>query len=134
MQGFDVDWLAVLAAAVVRFVIGGLWFAPFSFGPAWSRMAGPGIAAAKTRMPVVFIGDFFTGLVMAWVLATLFRALGVTGFVAGARLSLFLWVGFVAMPMISSTLYEGRKFAMFAIVGGFWLVSILAMSGAIAAL
>ena len=50
MHGFDVNWLAVLAAAIVRFVIGGVWFAPFAFGPAWGRMVGIDSQAAKAGM------------------------------------------------------------------------------------
>ena len=32
MHGFEVNFPAVLAAAVARFAIGGVWYAPFAFG------------------------------------------------------------------------------------------------------
>ena len=85
MHGFDVNWLAVFSAAVIRFVIGGLWFAPFAFGPAWGRMVGIDAAAMKARMGRAMVVDFLAGLVLAWVLANLLQFLGVTRLVAGAR-------------------------------------------------
>jgi hypothetical protein len=115
MHGFDVNWLAVLVAAVARFAIGGVWFAPFGFGPAWGRLAV----------------DFVAGLVLAWVLANLLQFLGVNRWMAGARVSFFLWLGFIAMPFLSATVFEGRPLRLFAIVAGFWLVCVVVMGGII---
>ena len=36
----DVNWLAVLAAAISAFLLGGLWYSPALFGKAWQRGAG----------------------------------------------------------------------------------------------
>jgi hypothetical protein len=134
MHGFEVNWLAVLAAAVVRFVIGGIWFAPFAFGPAWGRMVGIEAEAAKARVGRAMVADFVAGFVLAWVLANLFQFLGVNRVVSGARVAFFLWLGFVAMPFLSMTLYEGRPIMLFAITSGFWLVAMTVMGGLIGAL
>src|SRR5580765_953604 len=40
MHGFDVNWLAVLVAAVLKFVIGGVWYSPPVFGPRWGAIVG----------------------------------------------------------------------------------------------
>ena len=133
MHGFEVNFLAVLAAAVLRFAIGGVWFAPFAFGPAWGRMVGIDGPAAKARMGRAMIADFLAGMVLAWVLANVLQFLGVTRFVSGARTGFFLWLGFIAMPFVSMTVYEGRPVTLFAITAGFWLVSMLAMGGLIGA-
>lgn len=133
VHGFDVNWLAVLAAAVVRFAIGGLWFAPFAFGPAWGRMVRIDAASARARMARAMAVDFAAGFVCAWVLANLFLFLHIDRFVSGARTAFFLWLGFVATAFLSSAMYEGRPIKLFAIVSGFWLVSMLAMGGLIGA-
>ncbi|MSP02262.1 MAG: DUF1761 domain-containing protein [Acetobacteraceae bacterium] len=133
MHGFEVNWLAVLAAAVVRFAIGGVWFAPFAFGPAWGRMLGIEHEAMKARMGRAMVVDFIAGCVLAWVLANLLQFLGVNRLVSGARVSFFLWLGFIAMPFLSMTMYEGRPLSLFAITGGFWLVSLVVMGGLIGA-
>jgi hypothetical protein len=131
MHGFEVNWLAVLAASVARFVIGGLWFAPFGFGPLWAALTGIDPVAAKARMGRAMAVDFVAGFVLAWVLANLLRFLGVDRAVSGARVSFFLWLGFIAMPFLSATVYEGRPLALFGIVAGFWLVSVVVMGGLI---
>jgi len=134
MHGFDVNWAGVLGAAVARFAIGGIWYAPFAFGPPWQRLLNIDPVAAKARMPRAMVGDFIAGFVLAWVLANLLSFLHIDRFVSGARVSFFLWLGFIAMPFLSMTLYEGRKLVLFAITSGFWLVSMLAMGGLIGAL
>jgi hypothetical protein len=133
MHGFDVNWLAVLAAAVARFAIGGLWFAPFAFGPAWGRLVRID-EGARDRMVRSMVVDFIAGFVLAWVMANLFQFLGLNRFVSGARVAFFLWLGFIAMPFLSSTMYEGRPLRLFAITAGFWLVAVVMMGGLLAAL
>ena len=83
MHGFDVNWLAVLLAAIVRFAIGGVWFAPFAFGPAWGRMVGINAEAAKARMGRAMAVDFIAGFILAWVLANVLQFLGVNRLVSG---------------------------------------------------
>jgi hypothetical protein len=131
MHGFDVNWLAVLLAAVARFVIGGVWFAPFAFGPAWGRLVGIEAADAKARMGRAILVDFIAGGVLAWVLANLFQFLGVNRVVSGARVGFFLWLGFIAMPFLSMMMYEGRPLRLFAITAGFWFVAMIVMGGVI---
>jgi hypothetical protein len=50
---------------------------------------------------------------------------------AGARVSFFLWLGFVATPLLSTTVYEGRPITLFAINAGYWLVAMLIMGALI---
>jgi hypothetical protein len=133
MHGFEVNWLAVLVAAILRFVIGGVWFAPFAFGPAWGRMVGVDPEAARARMGRAMAVDFVAGFVLAWVLANLLQFLAVNQLVSGARVSFFIWFGFIAMPFLSATMYEGRPLRLFGITTGFWLVSLVVMGGLIGA-
>jgi hypothetical protein len=131
MHGFDVNWLAVFEAALARFAIGGLWFAPFAFGPVWGRLVRID-QTAKERLVRSMVVDFIAGFVLAWVMANLFQFLGLNRFVAGARVGFFLWLGFIAMPFLSFTMYEGRPLRLFAITAGFWLVAVVVMGGIIA--
>ncbi len=133
MHGFDVNWLAVLAAAVARFAIGAVWYAPFAFGPAWGALLRIDAGQLKARIGRAMLVDFIAGFVLAWVLANLLQFLGVNRLISGARVSFFLWLGFIAMPFLSMTVYEGRPMRLFAITAGFWLVSLLVMGGLIAA-
>ena len=46
----EVNWLAVVAAAVVSFFIGGLWYSPVMFLKAWQRGAGVTDAQLHTML------------------------------------------------------------------------------------
>ena len=131
MHGFDVNWLAVLAAALAKFAIGGVWYSPLVFGPRWGAIVGVSPEAFKARMGSAMAADLAASLVLAWVLANVLKFTGAVGLVPGVRVSFFLWLGFVATPLLSTTVYEGRQIVLFGINGGYWLVSMLVMGGII---
>ena len=89
---------------------------------------------AKVRTGRAMVVDFVAGFILAWVLANLLQFLGVNRLVSGARVSFFLWLGFIAMPFLSAAVFEGRPMRLYAIVAGFWLVSLMVMGGLIGAL
>jgi uncharacterized protein DUF1761 len=134
MHGFDVNWLAILIAALAKFAIGGVWYSPQVFGPRWGAIVGVSPEAFKARMARAMIVDILASLVLAWVLANVLKFTGAVGLVPGVRVAFFLWLGFVATPLISTAIYEGRPMALFGINGGYWLISMLVMGGIIGAL
>jgi hypothetical protein len=133
MHGFDVNWLAVSCAALVKFAIGGVWYSPPVFGPRWRAIVGITPEAFKANMIPAMVTDLVSGFVLAWVLANVLKFTGAVGLIPGARVSFFLWLGFVAKTLISTTVYEGRPIAFFGINAGYWLVSMLIMGGLIGA-
>jgi hypothetical protein len=133
MHGFDVNWLAALVAALAKFAIGGVWYSPVAFGPRWGAIVGVTPDAFKARMVPAMITDLASGFVLAWILANVLKFTGAVGLVPGARVSFFLFLGFVATPLLSTTVYEGRPIALFGINGAYWLISMLIMGGIIGA-
>ncbi len=133
MHGFDVNWLAVVVATLVKFAIGAVWYSPLAFGPRWGAIVGVSPDAFRARMLSAIVTDLVAGLVLAWVLANVLKFTGAAGPVPGARVSFFLWLGFVATPLVSTTVYEGRPLALFGINAGYWLVSMLTMGGIVGA-
>src|ERR1700753_144510 len=99
MHGFDVNWLALVRAALVKFAIGGLWYSPILFGPRWGAIVCVSPDAFKSRMIPAMITDLAASLVLAWVLANVLKFTGAIDLVPGARVSFFLWLGFVATPL-----------------------------------
>jgi hypothetical protein len=131
MHGFDVNWLAVSCAALAKFAIGGVWYSPPVFGPRWGALVGVSPEAFKARMGRSMLIDLLASFVLAWVLANVLKFTGAVGLIPGARVSFFLWLGFVATPLLSTTVYEGRPIALFWINGVYWLISMLIMGGLI---
>jgi len=65
----QVNWIAVLAAAVSTFLIGGLWYSPLLFGRAWMGENGLTDAALRTGTGKIFGLSFVFSLAMAANLA-----------------------------------------------------------------
>ena len=133
MHGFDVNWLAVFGAAVAKFAIGGVWYSPPVFGPRWGALVRVTPDAFRARMGTAMITDLAASVVVAWVLANVLKFTGAVGLIPGARVTFFLWLGFVATPLLSTTVYEGRPITLFALNAGYWLVAMLIMGGLIGA-
>jgi hypothetical protein len=76
----NINWLAVLLAAVASFIVGGLWYSVL-FAKVWQREAGLTDDQLKRGTAQVFVGSFLLTVVMAVVLAAF---IGSGGAVFGA--------------------------------------------------
>jgi len=66
----DVNYLAVLLAALSSFVIGGLWYSPLLFQKPWIAASGQSKEHLSSGNPaIVFGGAFLLNLAAAFVLA-----------------------------------------------------------------
>lgn len=111
-----VNHLAVLAAAVSAFVLGGLWYSPLLFGPRWSREAG--VDMQKTGHPAkVFGGAFVLALVASYLMAVLLGA--APSLKQGLHLGLIVGVGFVATSFGINYLFAQRTLVLWLIDGGY---------------
>lgn len=96
----DIHWLAVLAAAVSAFALGGLWYGPLFLKP-WSRAAGIDPDAAPGHPARVFGTAFACSLLAATALAFVLPAEARAG--EGAMLGLLVGLAFVATSSASTT-------------------------------
>jgi hypothetical protein len=66
----QVNFLAVLVAAVSAFLLGGLWYSPALFGKTWEREAGVSLDQPKKgHSAIVFAVSFLFSLIAATVFA-----------------------------------------------------------------
>ena len=114
----DVNYLAVIAAAIATFVLGGLWYSPALFGKVWQREAGVTEDKMKSaNMPLIFGLTFVLALIAAWVFALFLgprppMALGLgAGFSAG-----LCWV---AASLGINYLFERKSLKLWLINGGY---------------
>ncbi|MGA2485597.1 MAG: DUF1761 domain-containing protein [Roseiarcus sp.] len=132
MQDVPLSW-AMLVAAIVRFVIGGVWFSPFAFAEPWRRLVGLSAEQMKATMPRAIAADVVASLLMAWVLAHAVVYAGATTLGTGVAVGFFNWLGFVAVIQFTTVLYEQRPLKLFVIQSGFNLLSLLLMGALLAA-
>jgi hypothetical protein len=121
------NWLAVLAAAVSTFVIGGLWYSPILFGRPWMRVNNLDEAElAKSNMAKIFGLSFLFSLIMAANLAA-FLAEPKTTAAWGATAGFLAGFGWVTLSIAIIALFERRSWKYTLINGGYMTVSFAVM-------
>lgn len=122
-----INWLAVLAAAVSNFLIGGLWYSKVLFGRAWMSVNNLNEAdLAKSNMGKIFGLAFFFALIMSANLAA-FLAEPKTTAGWGATAGFLAGFGWVALGIATIALFERRSWKYSVINGGYMTVSFVVM-------
>ena len=124
---------ALLFAAFVSFAFGGIWYTVLS--ERWkTALSGSGVVPTTKPLPQLLAATFLAQLVMAWLFAGLLLHLSQGGLPAsirsGAVSAIFLWLGFILMPMVVNHMYQGAKWSLTAIDGAHWL-GVMILQGAI---
>jgi len=125
--------LAVIAAALATFVLGGLWYSPALFGKAWQREAGVTDEQIKSgNMAKIFGLTLILCLLAAWMFASFLgpRPSLALGFGAGFAAGLF-WV---AASFGINYLFERRSLKLFLINGGYHTLQFTIIGGVISLL
>jgi hypothetical protein len=127
-----INYLAVLAAAVSTFVIGGLWYSPLLFHKAWMSANGFTEAQIKGGEGRIFGIAFLLALVMSANLAAFLAAPGTT-VSWGATAGLLTGLGWIAPAIATVALFERRSFAYIAINAGYFVVAFVVMGAILGA-
>lgn len=130
-----VNYLAVLVAGFVIFLLGGLWYSPALFMKRWVALQGKTSEQMKAdsaglNMPMMYLSAFICGLVTAWVLALLIARTGHYRWMNGAHLGAFAWLGFAAPTSYATALFSMKPKRLWLIDTSFNLVSFV-IAGAI---
>ncbi len=123
-----VNWLAVLAASVVGFGVGGLWYGPL-FGDAWMRSLGwdPAVVKAQPKkgMRQLFTIVFLLQWVMAVCLA--FFIGNEPDAMMGAFYGFLTGLPWVAGALAVNALFEGKPASYIYLNGAYWTISFTLM-------
>lgn len=128
MASFQINYLAVLLAALASVIIGALWYSSALFANVWMRATG------KTReevragdLPVKIVCAFLAAVIMALVLSVVIGwAQGNTVF-KGGLIGLFTGVGFVSTTAYMKDTFEGRPRSLFWVTNMHDLLSLVVM-------
>ena len=124
----EINYLAILAAAVLSMVVGYIWYGPL-FGKKWMEIVGVDendLAARKemqkNSMPL-YIVQFLITVGQLYILTEFIK--GSTG-VSGVEVAVWLWAGFVLPTVAALSMWTTDaskvKWARFLIQGGYFLV------------
>jgi len=126
MENIDINWLAVIVAALTSFVIGGLWYSPMLFGKAWqaeNNLTNEQIqGGSKAR---IFGFTFLWSFIMAANLA--FFVSGVESLGEVMIYSFAAGFGWVSLGLFVIGLFELKTTRYMLINAGYQTISFLLM-------
>lgn len=133
----NVNYLAVLIAAIASMVIGMAWYSKALFGGMWMQLSGTtekDMQKAKQKgMTKQIAGQFIATLVTAYVLAHFVRYVNAMSWTDGVQAGFWLWLGFVAPLMLGIVLWEGKPFKLYLLKIAHELVTLCVMGAIVAA-
>ncbi|HSY62539.1 MAG TPA: DUF1761 domain-containing protein [Cytophaga sp.] len=127
---------AILVAVVVNFIIGFIWYTPL-FGKLWGKEMGhdsnmkPDSKILMKGMLFMVIGNFlfawvFAHNIAAWQFVPGTKEMSITANILSS--SIFTWLGFYFPGLLGATVWEKKSWTLFAIDGGYNLISLLVVS------
>ena len=129
----NINYLAVLVAALSTFILGGLWYSPMLFGKPWMRANNFSDAELQTFSKARMFGwSFVFSLVMALNLA-MFLAGPTTDVTWGMIAGGLAGFGWVAMAVAIISVFENKSSAYILINGGYMTVAFTLMGAIIGA-
>jgi len=123
-----VNYLHVLVADVVVFVLGWLWYSPLLFYKPWMRARGldPVAAMAGAKMPGgKLLVELVRCFLLAYVITRFVALLGIASLLGAVHFGLMLWIGFPVIILAGSVLWENSPVKVAVIHAGDWLVKML---------
>jgi hypothetical protein len=133
MELSNINFLALLVAAVASFALGALWYSPVLFSKAWQKEVGLSDESLKTaNIGLIFGSSFLLMLVMNLGLAVILQghATGNVSAASGALYGFLIGVFFISTSIGINMLYQRKSFRLWLIDAGYQ-VGYLALSGAI---
>ena len=125
----NINWLAVLVAAILRLVVGSVWYSPIAFVKPWQQLTGVTPETMQRGLVRAIIIDFVLSLIMAFVLyhAIMYATAMAPSVLSGLAVGFLNWISFVLATHLPLWAYENRSLKLISIGTGSNLVSLLLM-------
>lgn len=130
----EVNFLAVLLAAVASMGVGFLWYSPIVLGNQWMKLKGytkDSLQKAQKEMGKLYALSFAVALITAFVLSHVMTMsenfYGYPKLQTGLHTAFWMWLGFIMPVQMTATIFGDKKWALFKIDTGYQLVSTIVM-------
>jgi Protein of unknown function (DUF1761) len=106
----DLNWLAILVAALAYFAIGAAWYAPPVFGKVWMAAGGMSMPEEGTRpSPAIYLTPLLGSVLSAVALGMLAEASATDTLEEGIVLGLVVAIGFAVSIAFVTAQFESQK-------------------------
>lgn len=108
----EINWVAVFVAAVVQFIVGGIWYMPL-FGKKWGQIHGFDQVTPERQkemmkeMGPMLVVQFLLGLLTSAVLGLFYASLPSEWHAFG--MAGFFWLGFMFPTNVSAVIFGGTN-------------------------
>jgi Protein of unknown function (DUF1761) len=131
-----VNYLAVLVATLLHFILGGVWYG-LIFGNKFIQLMNWSDAQLKEMQTRSNGKEYLIALassfVLVYILAHFVQYTKARTIANGIQTAFWLWLGFVATTQIATVIFEGRNFGLYLLNVGYQFVG-CALAGAILAI
>lgn len=120
----QLNWLAILVAAVAYFMLGALWYSKLLFANTWIKSTGVDMSNpdAKKGVGGIMAFTFVLEFVVCIGLAILVHRLGLSVWMSGLKLGLITGICFAGTGICISYLYQSKPTVLSFIDGGYHTV------------
>src|SRR6266568_4095026 len=111
----EINYWALIVAALAALVVGAVWYSSFLFGNAWMEL----------RFDPSSLDNYTQNLN---VLARFVVLLRIVDWKGAVLLGVWVWIGFNATLLLGTVIHENMPWKLYAIHAGHGLVNILVMT------
>lgn len=123
----NLNWIAILVAALAGFLVGGLWYGPL-FGKAWMQERGLTEAELQQgNMMQIYGTTFLLSIVSAVFLGHLLAHFGDMSARSTMMISVGIALGFIVPAIGTNYLFSRASIRLFGIDAGYWIAFYAAM-------
>lgn len=134
-MNIEVNFVAVILAAIVNMVLGFLWYSPMVLGKQWmseKHLSAESLKKAQSEMGKLYGLSFVAAIITAYVL-THVMTLSENYFhysmlSTGLNTAFWLWLGFVLPVQLTDSIFGDKNWKLLAINTGYQLVGLLLMA------
>jgi hypothetical protein len=132
MYVFHTNMLAVLAAAVLQWLVGWLWYGMI-FSKSYKALVGVPEGEKQGNPAGILALIFVTNLIVAFGLAQIVMLSHVTDVNRGIFVGVVCGLGFLVPPLLALHVSERKPFKLFGINAIYWLIAV-SLSGCLLAI
>lgn len=131
----EVNYWAVLLAAISSMVVGALWYSSVGFGEVWMKLAKidrKELEKNRKNSPIMYLYVFVASLITAYILAHVtflsHRFFHDTYATDAVITAFWLWLGFTATRILTHDIFEMRRKKLTLLTISHELVTVMVMA------